>query len=266
MLSTEINKILLGIVDDDTAKPSFVHSLALSYRYKCELDILDMRGSGNKLGVREYLEKWKLLPENSPQSGLTSIGMKIKKIIKRGNKINIIKNRINKYSYDLLVVGCRGSGDKKGIFGNSLSSYIFNSFENKILFVPNYSRPFIEDESGNISLQRVILLGSCMSKDFLFSPMAFLFSFLEVFKEIKIELIFFNIDNFSPSSSFYPVQHPQIIHCKEILVKKKGEKIGKKIEEYCGDLLILRRDNKADLGKDFFEELLKNLSCPLFIF
>ncbi|MCX7726242.1 MAG: universal stress protein [Chitinispirillaceae bacterium] len=265
MSHTEINKILLAIVDEETTKSSFIHSLVLSYRYKGELDILDMRCQSEKIercGVREYLERWKILPENSPRSSVATLGMRIKKIIKTGNKINIIKNRINKYSYDLLIVGCRGPADKKGIFSSSLSSYIFNSFQKKILFIPLFSRPFIEEESGNISLQRVII--PFKNRESLSSSIAFLLSLLEVFREIKIELILFHIGAAFPSISS-PV-HPQIANLKEVLIEEERlEEITKRAEEYRGDLVILEKSESYNLKKGFFEKLLKNLSSPILL-
>lgn len=263
MGDSKINKILLALVDEETARSSFIHSLCFSYRYKCELDILDMRYNSEKIercGVREYLEKWRILPEDSPRSSVATLGMRVKKIMRTGNKINIIKNRLNKYSYDLLVVGCRGTSDRKGIFGTSLSSYIFNSFQGKILFLPYLSRPFIDGEKGTICLQRIII--PFVNIESLLSSISFLTFLLEAFKEIRIELILFHIGDIFPSIS-YPY-HQQISHIKEVLIEEVD--IAKKAEEYRGDLVILKKSEKINFKKDFFEYFLKNISIPVIVY
>src|SRR5215813_15512369 len=71
---------------------AFYHALKAAVLTKSKLTLLNVShgsepSSFNFPGIRQTLERWKLLPANSPRSAVGQLGVKASKIAKRGDPV-----------------------------------------------------------------------------------------------------------------------------------------------------------------------------------
>jgi nucleotide-binding universal stress UspA family protein len=158
--NTPALSIIIPIHKGSNSYQPFVHALKLAYSSKGELEIVDVREeqeATEHLGVRELLEKWGILPDNAHRSDVMDIGLKVKKVVKSGNKKKEIKKRLDRHPHDLLVIG---TDSKPGIgfpFGHDLAEYLAEYFNRTTLFIPSDSRPFINESTGKASLKKILV-------------------------------------------------------------------------------------------------------------
>ncbi|KMQ49894.1 hypothetical protein CHISP_3181 [Chitinispirillum alkaliphilum] len=82
-------KVIHPVYDSQNSVQPFVHALKLALGSRGELEIIDVRSEAEVLehiGVRATLERWGVLPAGSHRSNVENIGLKIKKIVREGNK------------------------------------------------------------------------------------------------------------------------------------------------------------------------------------
>lgn len=182
--------VILPIHQGTNSFIPFVHALKLAYASKGELEIVDVRAEAEAtehIGVRSLLEKWGVLPSSAQRSDVAQIGLKVKKIVKEGNKRREITKRLDEHLYDILVIGTEY---KSGIglpFGRDLAEYLADYFGRITLFIPSNARPFIDQSTGVVTLRK-ILVPSENSKSVAHALVA-LRKVLSLFPDISPEII-----------------------------------------------------------------------------
>ncbi|MBN1577073.1 MAG: universal stress protein [Chitinispirillaceae bacterium] len=258
--------VLLALHDNRFAKMSFVHALRLAYAAKGELEIVDVRPVSERMesiGVREYLEKWGILSAESKRSDVASTGLRVKKLIKKGNQRRVLRKRLKCHPHDLLVVGTQSSGSHGGLFGKSLAAYLANYFRHTTLFIPSGARPFIDEATGDVALKRVLMP---VESDFFFIPaMRHLERLLSFFPDVAIEVIALHAGGAFPKLP--PCQHPRIIWREELRDQPVVEAIVMVAENFRCDLVVMSTNGRDTLAQKIIgsntEQVLRAVSCPV---
>ncbi|NLD99017.1 MAG: universal stress protein [Fibrobacter sp.] len=149
--------VILPVHDSENSLLPFIHALKLAYATKGELEIVDVRTDSEStvyLGVRAILEKWGVLPGCSSRADVLSAGLKVKKIIKDGNKKKEIVKRLLRHCHDLLVIG---TNNHSGFFGRDLAEYLADYFRHTTLFIPAGAKPFVNENNGSVSLKTILV-------------------------------------------------------------------------------------------------------------
>jgi len=154
-------KIIHPIYEDSLiAKTAFAHALAMAHAGNGQLEIIDVRDSReqrDEFSVRSLFEKWGILQPNSERSDVAKLGLKITKIIKRGQPKKIIGHRMEKHHHDLLVMGTQRHRGITKIFDTNLADYLANEFRQNTLYIPDNCKPFVNEENGKISLRTILV-------------------------------------------------------------------------------------------------------------
>jgi len=155
-----LNVIFAVHGDGDPAVP-FCHALKLAVVSKGELEIVDVGGGSDRdpetPRVRTFLERWKLLPPGSAREAVERIGLRVKRIVKKGNEKKEIGRRLSRSPHDLLVIGMRAKSGVQALFGRDLSEYLAEYYRQTTLYVPTGAKPFVDPDTGAVSLNRILV-------------------------------------------------------------------------------------------------------------
>jgi nucleotide-binding universal stress UspA family protein len=138
----------------------FVHALKLAHASQGQLEIIDIKDRGelhHSVSVRAVLERWGLLPPNSDRSDVQKLGFKVTKIIREGEAKKVIVRRMAMHAHDMLVIGTHGRRGLGHLFGQELAEYLADSFRQTTLYVPENARPFVDPQTGVVSLKKILI-------------------------------------------------------------------------------------------------------------
>lgn len=171
-------------VSDGTS--AFAHALALAYASRGEIEIVDLRdrdGGYQPKSVRTVLEMWGLLPHNSDRGDVQKIGLRVTKIVKKGKARKVILGRMEKHRHDILVIGTNEHNVLDTLFGQDLAEYLADAFRQTTLYVPARAKPFVNPETGEISLKKILI--PVPDANFARSAFSFCKTLLAVFPKTK---------------------------------------------------------------------------------
>src|SRR5215471_684090 len=142
---------------------AFYHALKAAVLTKSKLTLLNVSDGGepssfNFPGIRKTLERWKLLPANSPRSAVEQLGVKASKIVTRkGDPVKVVLGFLEHEPVDLIVLATSNHAGRVRWLGNSVSQPIARTAWQATLFIPANSHGFISAEDGSVHLKRVLI-------------------------------------------------------------------------------------------------------------
>jgi len=142
---------------------AFYHALKAAVLTRSKLTLLNVSDGGesssfNFPGIRETLERWKLLPANSPRSAVGQLGVKATKIVaKRGDPVKGVLDFLEHEPVDLIVLATSNHDGRVRWLGKSVSQPIARTAWQATLFIPANSKGFISSEDGSVHLKRVLI-------------------------------------------------------------------------------------------------------------
>ncbi|MDR0306663.1 MAG: universal stress protein [Chitinispirillales bacterium] len=152
-------KVIFPVYGETNLQAPFAHALKLAQASRGELEIVDVRDEEEAtlhIGVRELLERWKILLPGAHRSDLEDIGLNIKKVVRSGNKRKEILRRMAKRTHDILVLGTEKYSMFPFLFRN-LSEKVAASFTETILYIPPDGKTIINEHTGQLTLRTILL-------------------------------------------------------------------------------------------------------------
>jgi len=147
----------------ESSLPAFQHAIRLSLSARSRLDILNVvprEGEPVRArfpAVRDVLENWKLLPEDSPRSEVAKLGVKIRKIqMRNSDPSKAILYYLREHSADLTILGTRQRTGLQRFRQQRVSEPISQGTTGPALFVPHSGRRFVEAD-GRVNLSQVVI-------------------------------------------------------------------------------------------------------------
>lgn len=243
----------------------FIHALKLAQASGGELEIVDVRTKPEAteyIGVRSVLEQWKVLPAGSFRSDVAQTGLRVKKVVREGNKRKVIERRFEKHQHDLMVLGVPDNQTNRFSF-NGVAGHLAHSFGNMTLFVPSLGRAFVDEHTGEISLRTVLIpVADQIFYDAAVGALADLLRYLPISVE--------NIIMLHTGNDFPPLQqNKQFKHqCREFLARKPlVDAIVNTSELQDVDLIVMATKGRSSIVQKFTgsntEQVVRKLPCPL---
>ena len=168
MSNTSLNTPILQHVFHPTdfspdSDAAFAHALKASLVAKATLTILHVSTGGEQNwtefpGVRQTLERWGLLPKNSPRSAVPELGIDVRKIItKDKDPVKSVLAYLENAPNDLIVLAThqdkgRGLWQKK-----SVAQPVARKSRQMTLFVPVGVTGFVSFQDGAVSLKNIVI-------------------------------------------------------------------------------------------------------------
>lgn len=107
-------------------------------------------------GVREVLERWKVLPPNSPRSAVTKLGIDVAKVVGCGpSPVEVILEYLKRHTADLIVLATHHRG--RDWLHQSVAEPVARKSGEMTLFVPAGARGFVSLEDGSVSLRTILI-------------------------------------------------------------------------------------------------------------
>jgi nucleotide-binding universal stress UspA family protein len=142
---------------------AFYHALKAALLTKSKLTLLNVCEDGEPPwsdfpGIRETLERWKLLPPNSPKSAVGELGVRAAKIVARNrDPVKAVLGFLEHEPVDLIVLSASNRKGRARWLGSSVSEPLAHTAWQTTLFIPANCRGFIDPEDGSVDLKRVLI-------------------------------------------------------------------------------------------------------------
>ncbi len=142
---------------------AFYHALTAALRAKSKLALLHVsRGTDLEWtdfpGVRETLERWRLLPAGSPRSAVPELGIDVRKVIaQHGNPVKGVLRYLDDHSADLIVLATHQHEGRTKWLRNSVAEPIARRSAQMTLFIPGGHAGFVSAEDGSVSLEHILI-------------------------------------------------------------------------------------------------------------
>src|SRR5215475_1206836 len=147
----------------EASEIAFVHALKIALVAKAKLSILHVNATSNAEwqdfpGVRETLERWKLIPKGSPRSAVGQLGIDVEKIIASGkDPVKACLAFLEVHSGDLIVLAVHQHNGHMQWLAKSMGAPIGYGAGQMTLFIPHGVAGFVSREDGAISLRNILI-------------------------------------------------------------------------------------------------------------
>jgi nucleotide-binding universal stress UspA family protein len=146
----------------DASNVAFAHALKLAFLANGRLTILHT-GAANG-GWRDFprvrgtLERWEILPPNSPKESLFSIGLDVQKVaMPDTDPVRTILQYLGEHPHDLIVLATHQHDGFDRLTHKQVAEPIARRSGETTLFIPHGTEGFVSLESGALSLRNILI-------------------------------------------------------------------------------------------------------------
>lgn len=142
---------------------AFVHALKIALAAQADLNMLhatdDSQNDWHDFpGVRETLERWKLIPPNSPKSAVANLGIEVRKVVKVDrDPVHAATEFLRTYRADLIVLAVRQHEGRMRWLQKSIGKPLARAAGQMTLFIPHGTDGFVSRADGSVSLRNVLV-------------------------------------------------------------------------------------------------------------
>ena len=109
-------------------------------------------------GVRDTLERWGLLPENSPRSAVPKLGIDVDKLVTRqSNPVTAVLGYLAAHPADLIVLATHQHEGRMRWLHQSVAEPVARHAAQMTLFIPGNNAGFVSADDGSVSLERILV-------------------------------------------------------------------------------------------------------------
>ena len=144
----------------DTA---FAHALKVALTVKATLTIFhvspDQEENWTEFpGVRRTLERWGILPKDSPKSAVPQLGIAVKKVIAQGkDPVKSVLGFLELHPCDLIVLATQQDKGQVLWLENSVAEPVARESHLMTLFIPADGEGFVSLKDGSVSLKNILI-------------------------------------------------------------------------------------------------------------
>src|SRR4051812_32096352 len=146
-----------------TSLTAFQHALKAALIANARLHLLHVTpGRSNDFmdfpGVRETLERWGLIPKDSPRSAVPELGIGVRKVIVRDDDpVDAVVHYMDTHPIDLVVPATPRHQGRVAWMNHSVSRPIARRSEEMTLFIPDGQPGFVSASDGSVSLKNILI-------------------------------------------------------------------------------------------------------------
>lgn len=150
----------------EASERAFAHALAIALVRQTEFTVfhtdatgVSVDGWGQYPAIRKTLERWQLLPKDSPRVAVfNELGIRAQKVgVRTSDPTRAIVEYLDSNPAELIVLATRGSEGMPSWLDTSVAEKIVRKTEAMTLFVPQSGEGFVSLDSGTISLDRILV-------------------------------------------------------------------------------------------------------------
>jgi nucleotide-binding universal stress UspA family protein len=109
-------------------------------------------------GVRQILERWGILPKDSPKSAVPELGIKVKKVVAQDkDPVKAVLGFLEHHPSDLIVLATQQDKRRVQWLENSVAKPVARKSRQMTLFIPTGVEGFISLQDGSVSLKNILI-------------------------------------------------------------------------------------------------------------
>jgi len=142
---------------------AFAHALKIALVTHASLSVLHVASDNNAdwtdfPGVRETLERWRLIPEGSGRAAVTELGIRVRKVVQSSSDpVKASLAFLEKRPADLIVLAVRQREPHMRWLDKSVGQPIARAAGEMTLFIPHGIRGFVSRDDGTVSLKSILI-------------------------------------------------------------------------------------------------------------
>jgi nucleotide-binding universal stress UspA family protein len=147
----------------EASEVAFAHALKAALIARARLTLLhvssDARTEWSEFpGVRRTLERWGLLPPDSPRSAVPDLGIDVEKVIAHErDPVSAVLRYLETHPTDLIVLAPHQQAGRSSWFNRSVSEPVARKSGQATLLVPHGVAGFVSGQDGRVSLQNILI-------------------------------------------------------------------------------------------------------------
>jgi len=145
------------------SETAFAHALKAALVAKATLTIFhvspDRKENWTEFpGVRQTLERWGILPKDSPKSAVPKLGIKVKKVVAQDkDPVKAVLGFLEHHPSDLIVLSTQQDKGRVQWLGNSVAKPVARKSRLMTLFIPTGVEGFVSLQDGSVSLKNILI-------------------------------------------------------------------------------------------------------------
>jgi nucleotide-binding universal stress UspA family protein len=142
---------------------AFAHALKIALIAQCKLDIMHVDTDHlteweDFPGVRQLLEKWKIIPAGSDRDAVLNLGLNVHKaIVERRDPVRGTLEYLECHPADLIVLAVRHHEGRMRWLSRSVGEPIAQKTGEATLFLPHGIAGFVSVEDGSVTLNHILI-------------------------------------------------------------------------------------------------------------
>ena len=145
------------------SETAFAHALKAALIAKATLTIFhvspDRKENWTEFpGVRQTLERWGILPKDSPKSAVPELGIKVKKVVAQDkDPVKAVLGFLEHQPSDLIVLATQQDKGRVLWLENSVAKPVARKSHQMTLFIPAGVEGFVSLKDGSVSLKNILI-------------------------------------------------------------------------------------------------------------
>ncbi len=146
------------------SQAAFEHALRMAIAAKAKLTVMHvMQRSGDEEwdafpGVRDVLERWKMLPAGAGVEAIESLGVTVRKVSAQASEPSeACIDHLERHPAQLIVMATGQNGRGAGLWNTSVSGRIAAQAGITSLFLPQATKGFIQASNGKVEVRRILV-------------------------------------------------------------------------------------------------------------
>ncbi|HNP60717.1 MAG TPA: universal stress protein [Nitrospirales bacterium] len=250
---------------------AFAHALKAALTAKAKLSILhvadDMEANWTEFpGVRNILERWELLPRNSPRSAVPELGINVRKLtIQHKDPVKSVVEWLEHHPTDLLVLATQQDNNRVFWMSRSVAKPITRKSRLMTLLIPKGIMGFVSKQDGAVSLKHIVIPVAADPK-----PQPAIQAAARLVQQLNCPSGRFTVLHVGENGQMPTVRFSSVPGWSWTKVTEDGDIskiILKTVKDHKADLLIMttagRRGFLDALRGSQTEQVLRKASCPV---
>lgn len=158
-----IDSVLHPTDFSEGSRIAFHHALKVALLAKSKLTLLHVSPEksdewANFPGVRETLELWGLIPQNSPRTAVPQLGIDVRKaIVHQSDPVKSVLHHLDVNFADLIVLATHQHEGRMRWLQHSVAEPVARKAEQMTLFIPGDNAGFVSADDGSVTLENIVI-------------------------------------------------------------------------------------------------------------
>jgi nucleotide-binding universal stress UspA family protein len=145
------------------SETAFAHALKAALVAKATLTIFHVSPDNKENwtefpGVRQTLERWGVLPKDSPKSAMPELGIQVKKVVAQDkDPVKAVLGFLERHPSDLIVLATQQDKGRVQWLENSVAKPVARQSRLMTLFIPTGVEGFVSLQDGTVSLKKILI-------------------------------------------------------------------------------------------------------------